>query len=180
MEITGRAGEAPDISNLGGTIGLLDHVRTIEDVVETGPIWSRRVVRYEWRALGEGTAEAGPWLVSAGGTSTVTDQISVSVVGIPGQDRTGSAVPEPMHLSLPSALVGEREAPWVGELDGRRWALVPEGARVLPRDEIVGPEMVFREKGQPRWTVVGIGSGAVEIRKGLQVLWPMDAPLTAG
>jgi hypothetical protein len=150
LVIESRDGEAISIENIGALPTLLRHSRTIEDLTIQEAGWSRRVVRVEWIARSPGEESIGPWLVSAHGTSAISDRLPVTVVALPG--RAGEPPAEgPPGVLLPSQLRGDRPLPLAERLSDGRIAVLHEPDVQLTTDATPAGSLEYRIGGQTRW-----------------------------
>jgi hypothetical protein len=178
LDLVGRSGAAVSMQDLGEPTGLLRHTRTIEDVLPAERLWTRRRIRVEYRAVAAGQAKIGPWLISAAGTSVLTDRLPFEVVALPGRDAR-QPPQEATAVVIPSSWAGWQEPPWIGTVDGQRLAVVGPMHKVRPADARAdGVQLELREAGQVRWTTVPLGPGVpVDIvERGGVVLRDPSAP----
>ncbi len=159
--IESLAGAPLTIENIGQQSTLLQHIRTVEDVLGEQGRWTQRLVTVEWRARAGGEESIGPWLVSGHGSTAVTDRFKVEVVVI--GEQQGTPQPPAEAVLLPSQILGDAELPWAGRLpDGRGVVAFAPGTSLELNTEPVGA-LELRRKGQTLW---------------LGQLFPADAPLT--
>ncbi|MCB9779165.1 MAG: tetratricopeptide repeat protein [Alphaproteobacteria bacterium] len=121
------------LESMGQASGLLTRERVVEH--HMGEEDGRRGVRLDlrWRCVQAGEGLLGPWLVLAGGASTLTEPLPVRCVSVGGRDGTEPGAAREAAV-LPSQHVGAHRPPWMGELDGRFAVLLPPGATVDARD----------------------------------------------
>lgn len=180
LSILSRAHVPISLSDLGEPTGLLRHVRTVEDLAPAEGSHQGRTLSVSWRAVSAGEATLGPWLVDAGGTSTITDKAAVRVVAVPG--RSGGVAEEAGSVYAVSALVEGRTAPWAGRAHGGVLVLSPPGARAEVEAENPDPDPVqleLRDNGQT--SVAGQlyripGPARVRVRVGESTLLDQDIP----
>jgi hypothetical protein len=178
LTITSRAGQAIAFTDMGKPSGLLHHQRTVEDVARRTDGLVDRELEVTWRAVAPGTASIGPWLVAAGGTSALTDDVAVDVKAL--ADRATKLEPlEAGAVSSPEALLGDRPTPWAGRIgDALVVKLAPGTHHTFTWDGDVRAgappgELVFREAGQPVWTAWayrGEGEAQVKVERQKEVL----------
>ena len=128
--------------------------------------------------MAPGKASVGPWLVAAGGTSALTDDVAVDVKAL--ADRATKLEPlEAGAVSSPDALLGDRPTPWAGRIgDALVVKLAPGMHHTFTWDgdlraEAPPEELVYREAGQPVWTAWayrGEGSAQVKVERRKEVL----------
>jgi hypothetical protein len=170
LGIESRAGELLTLTDMGKPSGLLHHQRTVEDVVHRRDGLVDRELEVTWRAVAAGTASIGPWLVAAGGTSALTDDLPVEVKALDGR-QTKLAPLEAGAVFSPEAVLAGRPTPWAGRIGqslvvklapGSRHELTWEGD---VRAQEPPEELVFREAGQPVWTAWAYrGEGAAQVK----------------
>jgi hypothetical protein len=154
LDVVGRKGATVAVQDMGQQGGFFRHVRTIEDVEAPERVWTRRHFRVEFQAVSAGKVSLGPWLVSAAGTSALTETIQIEVVDLPGRTlRNGPT--NNGNLRVPSGWIGEIEPPWLGVVDGQRWAVLPPRHSIRPvsaRGD--GPDLELRDRGQMVWRAI--------------------------
>lgn len=179
IEVRSRQGELLAFSDLGETTGLLRHVRTVEDLDPVGGREQRRTLTVTWKAVAPGLRTLGPWLVAAGGQSTVTGTVPVEVLALPGRapgvpDEAGSV------FSVESALAGTT-APWAGRLLGRLAVRLPPDATatLAPAPAEPPTRLELRRAGQTEQLALLYRDAAatqVTIRRGPAALLQADVP----
>ncbi len=170
LNVVGRSGASVEMEDLGTTTGLLCHIRTVEDLREEGPLWTRRRVQIIYQAVAGGKGMMGPWLVKSGGTSTLTDRVAVEVVALPGRAPTQKPG-EATAMQLPSGLGEVHLPPWIGPVAGARVA------RVGPRHTLspavlrpVGPVLELWNAGQVLWRQIPLPAGEFQVLEGGRVV----------
>jgi hypothetical protein len=176
--VTSRAGQAITFTDMGKPSGLLHHQRTVEDVAPRSDGRVDREIEVTWRAVAPGTASIGPWLVAAGGSSALTDDVAVEVKAL--ADRATKLEPlEDGAVSSPAALLGDRPVPWAGRIGDALLVKVAPGTHHTltwdggARASMPPEELVYRESGQPVWTAWayrGEGSAQVRVERRKEVL----------
>jgi hypothetical protein len=183
LAIESRDGQSLAFTDMGKPSGLLHHHRTVEDVVHRSDGLVARELEVTWRAVAPGTATIGPWLVAAGGTSVLTEDVTVEVKALAGQS-TKLAPLEAGAMSSPDAMLGGRPIPWAGRIDDALVVKLAPGMRHTftwdgdARADGPPEEIVYRESGQPVWTAWayrGDGSAQVKVERQKEVL--LDAHL---
>jgi len=163
LDIIGRSGAEVTLQEMGEATGLLHHIRTVEDVVKEGDLWSHRSLRIVYRTVAEGKSTLGPWLVRAGGTTALTERIKVEVVALPGKEAVGGPE-ESSALILPSSMDGAPSAPWIGLQGGTSVArLGPRHTLSPPVRAPAGPVLELWSKGQVQWRQVPLPSGEHQV-----------------
>jgi hypothetical protein len=170
LAIVSREGQPLTFTDMGKPSGLLHHQRTVEDVTHRADGLVDRELEVTWRAVAPGKATIGPWLVAAGGTSALTDDVAVEVKALAGQ----ATKLEPLEVgavSSPEALLADRPTPWAGRIgDAIVVKLAPGTRHTFAWEGDVradGPpeELVYRDSGQPVWTAWAYrGPGAAQVR----------------
>ena len=164
FRITSRTGATIELESLGKGQSPLLVERIVEDVLESGPIWSRRWVRAEVRAVQPGRTVVGPWLVSAGGTTTITERVIIDAVSIEGRVFEPPDFMNSLALVLPGTRWADIEQPFLGEQPDGNWAVFPSKMGFRPRAQRLGPLMEFRRAGQPQWKALRVsGEPGAEI-----------------
>ena len=170
--VTSRTNAAVRIENRGSPMPSMALERLVEDVVYTDPVWTKRRLQADYRALKAGRLAAGPWLVEAAGTSALTERLVVDVVSIP--DQPVWEVEYVLPLVFPSVRWGVTPEPYLGRSDGA-WAVFPASMHFGPQSLTRGPRMEYRELGQPKWRALQVEPDSRgEIRRGGEVVlrWP--------
>ena len=164
FEITSRTGVPIHLDNKGEQLEPLVLQRIVEDVVSKDEIWTRRLVRAEYRAAHAGRIAAGPWLVKAGSGRALTERLVVDVVSLPGQRDLDT--PKAITIQVPSTRWQADRLPlFSGDVDGD-WAVFSSGMVLSPESAKRGPRMEYREEGQPLWSAHLIhGEVGVEVRQ---------------
>lgn len=170
IAVESREGQTVTFTDMGKPSGLLRHQRTVEDVVRRGDGLVARELEVTWRAIAPGKASIGPWLVAAGGTSALTDDVAVEVKAIAGR-ATKLEPLESGAVYSPEALLAGRTPPWAGRIGDALVVVVAPGTHPAltwqgdVRAEVPPEELVFREAGQPVWTAwVYRGEGPAHVR----------------
>jgi len=164
FRITSRTGAAVKIARLEeGGQGLVIR-RIVEDVIEEGPIWTRRRLRAEVLAVEPGRTVIGPWLVRAAGTSVITERVIVEAVELQGRRRGPDRDRNTLSLEVPTTRWADQAAPYLGiEQDGA-WAVVSSDEDFRPKSMSLGLVMEVRHAGQPQWRALRIsGEPGAEI-----------------
>ena len=178
LAIESRDGQALSFTDMGKPSGLLHHQRTVEDVVHRRDGIAERELEVTWRAVAPGTASIGPWLVAAGGTSVLTDDVPVEVKALGGQ-ATKLEPLEAGAVSSPEAILGGRPTPWAGRIDDALLVKLAPGTRHTftwegdARADGPPEELAYRESGQPVWTAWayrGDGVAQVKVERQREVL----------
>ena len=172
FSVTSRTGADIGVALVGDSIPQLALHRLVEDVIDVGEIWTQRVLRAEFLGVEAGRVVAGPWLVSASGTSRLTERVDVEVVQLPGQ---GPAVrPMSMELAMPSGIWPEMSHPGIVQWNERSWAWMPAGSYIQPPTAGEGAKVEYRENGQPKWSALRLKAGVeVQLRDGKRVVKAM-------
>jgi hypothetical protein len=183
IEVESREGQLLSLTDMGKPSGLLHHQRTVEDVLHRGDGLVDRDLEVTWRAVAPGQSTIGPWLVAAGGSSALTDDVPVEVKALGGQ----ATKLEPLEVGAvysPDALLAGRPTPWAGRIgDALIVKIAPGTHHALTwqgdiRAETPPEELVYREAGQPVWTAWayhGDGPAQVRIERQKEVL--LDATI---
>ena len=148
--ITSRRGTPVHIVNEGDSLQSMALVRLVEDVTFQDDIWTKRMLRAEFRPLMPGRLAAGPWMVEVGESATLTERLVIDIVSIPGQNVPAPAAS--ISMELPTTRWGEMPKPLVGQEKDGVWAVVPAGMYVTPASIKLGPRIEYRVQGQPRWS----------------------------
>ncbi len=159
FDVVSRKDAEVSIKDMGENSGLLRHTRTMEDVLPPERVWSRRRVEMEYDAVVGGSATIGPWLVSSAGTSVLTDRVSLEVIALPGRSTVPLA-DTASSTRLPSGWTEQPTPPWVGEVEGQRWAFVGPLHTLRPSNSRVSrAEYELRDKGQVVWRALPLAAG---------------------
>ena len=150
--IESKSGEPITTENIGALPTRLAHTRTIEDLTIQEQGWSRRVVRVEWRAAAAGEESIGPWLVSAHGSSAISDRLPVSVVALPGREA-GEEKASASGLLLPSQLFAAQQPPQGRRLDDGRIAVMHAPQVSAEAPATAAGSLEYRIGGQTQWRV---------------------------
>lgn len=161
FSVTARSGADVEIDLVGEPISQLSLQRLVEDVVEVGDIWTQRVLRAEYLGVEAGRVMAGPWLISASGTTSLTGRVEVEVVRLPGQAAVSPF--DDVELVMPSVVWAELDHPGIVEQGGASWAWMPSGGYIRPASAADGVKMEYRQGGQPTWSAVRLKPG-VEVQ----------------
>lgn len=181
VELTVRARSAAPLSVSAPPLdGRLVQRAIIEDTIGEGEGWTLRSLSAVFEAASEGPAQLGPVQFQTPRSEAQTGPLPVSVITLPGQKAREAAGEGPAPVWLPSALLGDKEAPWAGRLDDGRVAVL-----MLPGMEgrIAGAEDVVRlerrEKGQTVWrALVGVAGPDAEVtlRRGAREVMQKRVP----
>lgn len=152
MLIESKSGEPISAENIGALSSRLRHTRTVEDLTIEEGGWSRRVVRVEWLAAAAGEESMGPWLVSAHGTSAISDRLPVSIIALPGRDG-GEAEASAPGLLLPSQLFAQQQPPHGLRLSDGRVAVMHAVEVSAEADAVEAGTLEYRIGGQTQWLV---------------------------
>ena len=155
--VTARSGAAVELELVGDPVPHLRLQRLVENVVDVGDIWTQRVLRAEYLGVKPGRVVAGPWLVSASGTTSLTGRVDVEVVQLPGQ--SGVSPLDEVELSMPSVVWAELSHPGIIEKGDDSWAWMPAGSYIRPASAADGVKMEYRLGGQPQWSAVRLKAG---------------------
>jgi hypothetical protein len=167
--VTARSGADIGMTLVGDSIPQLALHRLVEDVTDVGEIWTQRVLRAEFLGVEAGRVAAGPWLISASGTTSLTGRVDVEVVQLPGQGAVSS--PTGVELAMPSVIWSELAHPGIVQMGGASWAWIPQGSYIQPATATDGIKMEYRESGQPKWSAVRLRAGVeVKLRDGSRVV----------
>ena len=156
FRITSRTGSPVDLKLVEEAPQPLMVKRIVEDVLEEGPIWSRRWIRAEVVATNPGRSVVGPWLVGSAGTTAITERVIIEAVALDG--RSSSVGPDSgmLKLEVPSTRWAQTTQPFIGVEDDGVWAVFPAGMDFRPSTHRVGLRMELRVAGQPKWSAVRI------------------------
>jgi len=156
FRITSRTGAAVKIARLeeGGQDLVIR--RIVEDVIEEGPIWTRRRLRAEVLALEPGRQVIGPWLVRAAGTSVMTERVIVESVELQGRRQRAAKDRNSLSLEVPTTRWAEQKAPYLGIEEDGAWAVVSSDEDFRPQSMALGLRMEVRRAGQPQWRAIRI------------------------
>ena len=176
FRITSRSGVKLELTS------LVDHPeawvveRIVEDVTDTGPIWSRRRLRVEVLATQAGRIVVGPWLVRSGATSTITERVIVEALALEGRRLGDLDGREGLTLEFPSTRWRGVEQPFLGIKHDGGWAVFPAAMDFRPSVQVLGPRMEFRLGGQPEWMAlkVSAAAGAAIWSQGERVMESID------
>jgi hypothetical protein len=171
FRITSRTGAEIVLESLAEEVGPFLVERLVEDVLEEGPIWSRRWLRAEVLAVKPGRTVVGPWLVRSAGTSTITERVIIEAVALEGRLAVPVDSEHALGLVLPSTRWADIQQPFLGIQPDGRWAVLPASMSFRPKAQALGPRMEFRVGGQPKWAAIKItGESGAEV-------WSKGAPV---
>ncbi len=163
--------------------GLLRRERVVEDHLSEGSYRVQARIEHSWRAVAPGQGVAGPWLLTVGGSSALTERMDVDIVAV-GNRGAPSTAAGPEDLVLPSAVVGSRLPPWAGMLLDRFAVLVRPGDQVELLDPTGAPlqpaeQWELRRQAQPVWNVLlfdAPSGSSLTVRNGGSVVLQDKAP----
>jgi len=164
FRITSRTGAAVVIAPMADDEPELVVRRIVEDVVEDGPIWTRRRLRAEVLAVNPGRTVIGPWLIRSAGTSVITERVLVEALELSGRRVSPRLDRSSLTLEVPTSRWASQSPPYLGVEEDGAWALLSASQDFRPKEMELGLRMEVRHAGQPRWKALRIsGEPGAEI-----------------
>jgi len=176
VQVDAPAGVPLLLQDMGEPSGLLRRERVVQTDLDARPGRVRIRLDLSLLAVGEGPVSDGPWLLTAGATSGLTDRMRFDILAV--GDRSGSVgEARAEDLVLPSVVLAGHSPPWAGRVGEVLVIMAPPGATA----ELEGPAgpvraletWELRDDTQPRWSAwlyPDPGTGRAHVRRGRQDL----------